>query len=240
MAIRETDLYGPVKRLLESQGYAVKGEIGDVDVVATRDGDSLVAVELKTGFTLSLVHQAVARLSLTETVYAAVPAPRGRRALAAMRANRTLCRRLGIGLILVNVERGIAFADLDPGPYQPRQSKARKARLLKEFAHLSGDPNTGGADRRGPRMTAYRQDAAALLVSLSGKAEMKAAELAAITGISRARAILADNHYGWFERIRTGYYRLSAKGDADCAVLSDSASGRPDAPRSAPSDQLQD
>ncbi len=34
--IRETDLYAPVKLLLEGQGYEVKGEIGSADVVGVR------------------------------------------------------------------------------------------------------------------------------------------------------------------------------------------------------------
>ena len=34
--MRETDLYEPIKQLLESQGYEVKGEVGPADVVAVR------------------------------------------------------------------------------------------------------------------------------------------------------------------------------------------------------------
>ena len=32
----ETDLYPPIKRFLEGQGYTVKGEIGACDVLAVR------------------------------------------------------------------------------------------------------------------------------------------------------------------------------------------------------------
>ena len=52
---REQDLYPPVKALLERQGYAVKGEVGAADIVAVRDGDAPVIVELKLRFTLSPV-----------------------------------------------------------------------------------------------------------------------------------------------------------------------------------------
>ena len=55
--IKETDLYAPIKRLLEGQGYIVKGEVGAADLVACRDDEDPVIVELKTGFTLSLFHQ---------------------------------------------------------------------------------------------------------------------------------------------------------------------------------------
>ena len=54
MAHRETDLYGPVKQLLEGQGYVVKGEVGPLDVMAVRGDESPVAVELK--LSLSLIH----------------------------------------------------------------------------------------------------------------------------------------------------------------------------------------
>ncbi|MFK8016451.1 MAG: hypothetical protein AB8G17_13545, partial [Gammaproteobacteria bacterium] len=50
-AMLETDLYAPVKTLLEQQGYTVKGEIGKCDVVAVRGEEPPVIVELKTGVT---------------------------------------------------------------------------------------------------------------------------------------------------------------------------------------------
>ena len=34
--MKETDLYPPVKAFLEAQGYEVKGEVGDCDLVAVR------------------------------------------------------------------------------------------------------------------------------------------------------------------------------------------------------------
>ncbi len=52
--LRETDLYPPIKRMLEKQGYEVKSEIDEADVVAVRDEDDPVVVELKTSFSLSV------------------------------------------------------------------------------------------------------------------------------------------------------------------------------------------
>lgn len=54
--VRETDLYQPIKQLLEAQGYDVKGEVGDADVVGCRGEEDPVIVELKTGFSLTLFH----------------------------------------------------------------------------------------------------------------------------------------------------------------------------------------
>ena len=55
----ETDLYRPVKQFLEAQGYVVKGEIGQCDVVAVRGDEGPVVVELKERLSLSLILQAV-------------------------------------------------------------------------------------------------------------------------------------------------------------------------------------
>ena len=43
----ESDLYAPVKALLEGQGYVVKGEVRGCDVVAVRGREPPVIVELK-------------------------------------------------------------------------------------------------------------------------------------------------------------------------------------------------
>ena len=114
--MRETDLYAPVKALLEAQGYTVKAEVGPADVVAVRGDEPPVVVELKTGFSLSLVHQAIARQSITDAVYVAVPHKPGRAAWSALKNNKTLCRRLGLGLILVRPEDGHVEIVCDPAP----------------------------------------------------------------------------------------------------------------------------
>lgn len=56
----ESDLYSPVRDYLQGLGYDVKGEVKGCDVTATRDGE-LIVVELKRGFTLELLYQAVDR-----------------------------------------------------------------------------------------------------------------------------------------------------------------------------------
>ena len=213
--IREADLYLPVKRLLEGQGYVVKGEVGSADVVALRDGeDEPVIVELKAGFSLSLFHQAIDRQALTDAVYVAVPRGSGRAWLKALVENRKLCRRLGLGLITVKLADGFVEIHCDPAPYRPRASKPRKARLLKEFAKLVGDPNTGGTTRRN-LVTAYRQEALMCLRLLGAQGPTKASAVAKGTGVAHARRLMADNHYGWFERgASTGVYALSPKGAA--------------------------
>ena len=208
---RETDLYLPVKRLLEGQGYTVKGEVGAADVVALRDGDDPVIVELKAGFSLSLFHQAIQRQTLTDAVYVAVPHGSGRLSFKVLTENKKLCRRLGLGLITVRIADGYVEIHCYPEPYRPRQSKPRKTRLLREFARLVGDPNSGGATRRN-LVTGYRQEALRCLSLLAEHGPLKASDVALRTGIAHARRLMADNHYGWFERVSTGIYAVSPRG----------------------------
>jgi hypothetical protein len=99
----------------------------------------------------------------------------------------------------------------DPGPYAPRQSKPRKTALLREFARREGDPNTGGATRQG-LVTAYRQDAIRCAGCLAELGPSKGATVARQTGVEQATRLMADNHYGWFERVEKGIYALTDKG----------------------------
>ena len=207
---REQDLYAPVKALFEGQGYTVKGEVGAADVVALRGAEPPVVVELKLRFTLSLFHQAVTRLAVTDLVYLAVPRPTGKTARRALKDNLALCRRLGLGLITVRAD-GRTEVHCDPGPYAPRKNAKRAAMLLREFARRQGDPNDGGQTRAG-LVTAYRQDALKIAVYLFEAGASKGAHVARATGVSAATRMMRDDHYGWFEKVDKGIYGLTPTG----------------------------
>ncbi len=209
--ILETELYPPVKTFLVAQGYEVKAEVGSADIVACRGGDEPLIVELKTGFSLSLFHQAVERQAVTDIVYVAVPRGTGRRFQASLKSNLKLARRLGLGVITVRLSDSFVEVHLDPAPYAPRKSKARKDRLLREFARRVGDPNTGGSTRT-TLVTAYRQDAMRCAAYLEANGPSRGAEVAKATGVAHATRMMADDHYGWFERVERGIYGLTPKG----------------------------
>ncbi len=209
--LRETDLYPPIKAFLEGQGYEVKAEIGAVDVMALRAGEEPVIVELKLAFSLSLFHQAVARQAVSDAVYICVPRGSGRRFAGALKQNIALCRRLGIGLLTVRLRDGLVEAHCDPAPYRPVKSKMRQGRLLREFQRRVGDPNAGGQTRVG-LVTAYRQDALTCAAHLAAHGACKGAHVARATGVETATRIMAADHYGWFERVKTGVYRLTPRG----------------------------
>jgi hypothetical protein len=217
----ETDLYGPVKLFLEAQGFTVKGEIGPCDVVAVRGGEDRVVVELKERLSLALILQAVDRLTISDTVYIAFRIGKGRSASWNSRKKQVtnLLRRLGLGLLTVST-RGKVVPVLDPAPYRPKPNARRSRRLLKEFAERVGDPETGGSSSR-QRLTSYRQDALRCARELADTGVLKVSVLRERTEVSRAGTILRDNHYGWFDRVKTGHYDLSPKGRRDLATWSD-------------------
>jgi hypothetical protein len=203
----ETDLYTPVKHFLERQGYAVKGEVRDCDLVAIRGEEAPVIVELKSRFSLQLVLQGIDRQAMSDAVYLAFGPPgRGQQGDIVK-----LCRRLGLGALVV---RGRIVEPLaDPLAYRPRRDTRRAGLLLKEFAHRVGDHNLGGSTRR-PRMTAYRQDALRLVAFILARGPSRVADARTLAGVARAANILQDDVYGWFLRESRGVYALSAKGSA--------------------------
>ncbi len=201
----ESDLYAPVKALLEGQGYVVKGEVRGCDVVAVRGQEPPVVVELKRTFVLGLVLQGVDRLALTDLVYLAVGQwPKQ------MKNVKKLCRRLGLGFIVVAKDR--ADVVLDPVPYVPRQNRRKAGRMLGEHARRVGDPNVGGQAMRAPLMTAYRQEALRCAELLATNGPMKVAALRAACDAPKAAQILQQDVYGWFERVERGVYAITPKG----------------------------
>jgi hypothetical protein len=201
----ESDLYAPVKALLEGQGYIVKGEVRGCDVVGLRGEEPPVIVELKRAFGLGLVLQGIDRLALSERVYLAVGQwPRQ------IRNVKKLCRRLGLGLLVVAGTR--ADIVLDPLPYKPRTNKRKVGRLLGEHRARVGDPNLGGSAMKAPMMTAYRQEALRCAELLASHGPMKLAAVRIAANAPRAASILQQDVYGWFERIERGTYALTPAG----------------------------
>ena len=203
-----------MKAYFTAQGYDVKGEVGAADLVAvpkSKQDDEPVIVELKTGFTLSLFHQAINRQSMTDKVYIAVPHKSGKAAMVAIRRNKMLCRRLGIGLITVRISDMRVVVHCEPAPFTPRKIKARKVKLLSEFESRHGDPNEGGMTSEG-LMTSYRQGALRCAKVLHDEGACKASYVAKMAGFDKARNLMAANHYGWFEKIDRGVYGLTPSG----------------------------
>lgn len=239
--VGETALYAPVKRFLEARGYEVKGEVCGCDLVARhiddRGDDKPVIVELKQRFTLALLLQGIDRLAISERVYLAVPraVPHRGRTMRGLSpdalAIRRLCRRVGVGLIVIGNE-GVAVIE-EPTPYRPRTARHRLLRLVNEFDRRAGDPNIGGSSRR-PLVTAYRQDALRVVRALADNGPMTLAELREASGVAGAARILQRNVYGWFVRVGRGVYGLSENGHEARRIFADAVAALAD-PAVAPS-----
>jgi hypothetical protein len=207
---RETSLYVPVKRFLESLGFDVKGEICGCDLVALRGDDPPVVVigELKLTFNLELILQGIDRTAVCDEIWLAVrTSPRAGRERDPR--VRKLCRLLGFGLLGVSTTGHVEVL-VEPGPWRPRRDLKRRSRLLNEHRRRFGDPALGGMTKS-PIMTAYRQQALACAALLSN-GPRRTSELKAT--VCQAPKILLSNVYGWFVRVERGKYALTPRGVA--------------------------
>lgn len=209
-ALRESDLYPPLKAWLEDSGYEVHGEVLNCDLAARR-GEELVLIELKRAVNLDLLLQLVRRQEAEAAVYAAVPAPKAMN--RRWRELTRLLQRLEVGLILIFTDsprRRVEVA-FHPVPRERRRRKNLTQAILAEMSGRSADLNCGGSNRC-KIMTAYREKAleAAEALALLGPSSPKAIRDRGV-GV-KAGGILRDNHYGWFERLDRGIYGLTEKG----------------------------
>ena len=122
--MKESDLYQPLKTYLEVQGYEVKGEVHNCDVLAVRGNERPIVVELKLTLNLQVILQSVERLALTPNVYIGVPRKTRIVTKERKRINKML-RRLGVGLILIDTEHNTNSVEvaLDPTPLQTQGIK---------------------------------------------------------------------------------------------------------------------
>ena len=220
MSEQETALYPPVKAWLEGLGFEVKAEVEGCDIVARKGDEAPVIVELKTRFNLDLLLQGVDRLRLSERVYIAFPKTatgKGTHWRKRRRAIIGLCRRLGLGLLIVGNRVELV---LDPEPYKPRGNARRHRSLMLEFDRREGDPNVGGSTRKAI-VTAYRQDSLRCLACLRETPGIAPKLVKEATGVERAAGILQNNVYGWFERKARAQYVLSPKGEAALGEFAD-------------------
>ena len=198
----ESDLYGPVRSYLEGLGYDVKGEVKDCDIAAVRDGE-LIVVELKRGFTLELVFQAMDRQRVADGVYVAVPLPKRGYMDPRVPEMRSLCRRLELGLIFVGfTSKGAGQVDVAVHPKEasaPRRDKKRRLAVLREHGDRTGSANTGGVSRK-KILTAYKEQALLAVRILRDRGPLTAADVKKLGGPPNAAAILGRNALGWFDR----------------------------------------
>lgn len=212
MTFAETDLYEPVCRFLEEEGYQVQAEVKDCDIAAEKDGE-LIIVELKKSFQLKLVYQALDRQSLTEQVFVAIPRPQKGQREKSWKNMLKLLKRLEIGLLTVALDSPLKTVDvvLTPSDSLAWKNRKKRERLQAELENRQVSANTGGMNRR-KIVTAYREKALHLCCILENREAVTYGELREMGLEEKYMAILRSNVYHWFERVEKGVYRLSEEG----------------------------
>ena len=219
----ETELFAPVKEFLEHRGYEVSGEVRSCDVVARLE-EELIVVELKRRINVQLLAQAVERQRYADGVYVAVPIESATKYPPNFRSLRRLLRRLEVGLLLVRfLRRGVRVELVfHPAEYTGRRSRAERRAVIREIEGrmVEGAPG-GSASTAGAHLTAYKQAAIHIAFLLREFGDASPARLRALGGPERSQSILSNNHYGWFERVQRGVYRLTKHGEESLRGPSD-------------------
>lgn len=210
----ETDLYQPVKSFFESQGYTVKAEINDIDILAIKE-DITIAIELKVKISLKLIYQVIERQKLVDNVFLAIPKDSYKSHQNSIKHFQLLLKRLNLGLILIDKKKvEVVF---EPNHYDLNKSKSlnkrKKEKLLNTFNNLFSDPNKGGS--KGKRMTVYKQNAIKIASLLAEKPGLSPKEIINETGVLNTQSILQKNFYGWFQKNSYASYLLTEKGIAE-------------------------
>ena len=226
--LKESELYTPVKNYLEALGYDVKGEVKNCDITAVKNGELLV-VELKTGFTLELIYQALNRQKLADSVYVAVPLQHKHIGSDRVKNIIYLCKRLEIGLIFVcyttSGKPQIEVA-VHPSPARAvKKAPAKKLAVITEHNGRSGSVNTGGVTRR-KIITVYKELALMVAVILDKHGPLKTADIKKLGGPEKTGAILGKNFYKWYEKAedlgnRNNTYRITEAGKEALEIYGD-------------------
>jgi len=208
--MKEKEMYPIIKNHLESMGFEVKAEINDIDIMAVKDNRSLL-IEMKQSFSLSLIYQGIERQKLSDNVYLAILKPTDKVLNSRnFKEKKTITKRLGLGLIMVDVKLKQLTFLIDPAlPKKLKDHKKRKA-LNKEFLLRETALNEGGITRT-KIITAYRELALKILDFLKDEPQ-QLKDIVRHTDQVKATRVLIDNHYGWFKRVSRGTYTISAEG----------------------------
>jgi len=151
----ETELYAPVKSYFEQLGYQVRGEVHHCDLVALREDEPPVVVELKKNFSVPLLLQGINRLRLTRYVYVAFELPNKGRAPhgASWPELRKLCQMLGVGMLTVKFyKRGQPKVSVECHPPAITATGKAADTLAPAFIRLNelADPVASSSDPLAP------------------------------------------------------------------------------------------
>lgn len=208
LSMKETDIYLPVKELLISQGFKVKAEVKNIDVLGIKD-DFMLAVELKTKLSIKLIYQAIDRQKIVDQVYIALPKSSIKMRSTAYRNLSYLLKRLEIGLIIVHDQKAEVLIEASLYDMQKSRSryKKRKQETLKEFKLRKFSQNTGGSKDK--KITRYKEAVIEIAIYMMDHQPVSPKEIKARTNIEKTASILQKNYDGYFERVSRGLYQIN-------------------------------
>lgn len=213
--LKEEDLYKPLQTYLEKQGYTVRAEVKECDLIAVKD-DEITIVELKKSVTTTLLIQAARRKDICDSVYIAVPLLPGKKSLPNHRGILQLLRRLEVGLILVRFMKTKTRVEvlLHPVPFEKRMRRRKHAAILREIDGRYGEFNQGGIPSVIEKITAYKQESIKIgfLLKDSGPQSPKLLKEKGAKS-DKTQGILSKNFYGWFDKQSRGIYQLNKAGE---------------------------
>lgn len=203
-------MFQTVKEHLQGLGFDVKAEVLNTDITAKKD-DFLLVVELKTSLNIKLLYQGCMGQKLSDYVYIAIPKPTSKiRYSKSFKEKVHLCKRLGLGLMLVDTSNHTVETHIDSIEMSLRRNKRKRVKLLREFENRVTSHNVGGVTKT-KIITSYRERA--LLIAYYLQEEPRAIkELKSLTNDCKCATILQKNYYHWFDRVERGIYALNQKG----------------------------
>ncbi len=209
--LSESDLYEPIKKLLVKEGYVVRGEVKDCDMVAKNpQTEEILIVELKKSFNLKLLYQAMDRRSITHQVYVGIFRPKSYRDRNTLRM-LSLLKELGIGLITVSQTKAKVTEIVLPADSVKRINKKRRQYIDKEYSQRTEDRNTGGVNKT-KIVTAYKEASVLALCHMEAYDTLRTYDLKKLGYMDKVRNALRSNFFGWFEKADRATYGMSAKG----------------------------
>ncbi|XFA98888.1 DUF2161 family putative PD-(D/E)XK-type phosphodiesterase [Candidatus Izemoplasma sp. B36] len=206
----EKQMFQPIKEYLTNLGYAVKAEVKNVDILATKN-EKIIVVEMKKQFSIKLLYQGCDRQRMFDHVYIAILHPGYKKTRTREFMHKVhLVHRLRLGLMLVDVNKNKVEVRLDPKEYKFKRNYKKRKLLLDEFNARKLSINIGGSNKK-KIMTKYREDVIEVAKTLVEGA-LSTKMIKEKSGIKEATKILYNNYYYWFERVERGIYKLTEKG----------------------------
>lgn len=212
--LSEKNLFKPIKEYFEAFGYTCDGEVGDIDLYMEKEGENL-AVELKVSLDFKALQQAALRQKVADTVFIGIYKPRDLYTRS-FQDKIYLLKRLGIGLIVVSKRTKAVEIVSEPVVTELKRYKSsnlgKRKKISSEFKKRKTKSNTGGVT--GTKIiSAYREDALMVLDALCELGgEGSSRQVHELSKVEKSTQIMYNNHYGWFENVDKGQYKITEKG----------------------------